>query len=362
MADIYATLSPTDLGNFAQSVQASDPYGIAGRALGQAQFDTSTWSAPTVGATAFGKAFLSGILGNMAQSNVNNQLASVVQSLPSLTSNPYGTAVPEGVNSSAYNILRGTSALNQAQMQAASKAESSKVRSGLLQSIFGKAVENGTMTPEAAITALDTGKLPASQAVDATKNPNSPQYKLDKDMADIERKYTETLLTGTAAKEAMNINRAATNILEAVKKDNPLAASTAIFEFAKLQDPTGTVREGDELRVSDPGGPLGQLARTFNEIQQKGKLTAEGKKAMRELVPLLQKNTFQQYDQIKGGMLEAAKQYGADPSRIKYVQPTDLSSYLSDLPPGTPEGAVPTGQFSRGRPVYSVNGRLWVPD
>lgn len=328
--DIYGTLSPTDLTGFAQSVQASDPYGIAGQALGAFQPDMSTWSAGTQGATAFGKAFLSSILGNYARQNTANQLSSVVQSLPSLTSNPYGTAVPEGVDSSAYNILRGTSALNQAQMQAASASKKSDTRMDLLKTIFGEGVKTGSMSPQAALEGIETGKLPFGQEVDASKNPNSNQYKFNKDIADIERKYTETLLTGTAAKEAMNINRASTNILEAIKKDNPLAAATAIFEFAKLQDPAGTVREADEMRVSDPGGPLGQLARTFNEIQSKGKLTAEAKRSMRELVPLLQKNTFDQYDQIKGGFLDAATQYGADPSRIQYVKPTDLSSYLQE--------------------------------
>lgn len=334
--NVFGSLSPADLGQFAQTIQSSNPYGIAGNALGNAQFDMSTWSAPTQGATAFGKAFLSGILGNVARQNTASQLSSVMQALPSLTTNPMGTALPEGVDSTAFNMLRGTSALNLAQTQAASAAKKTETVGDLLKTVLSEGVKTGTITPEAALEAAGTGKLPAGQEMDLSKNPNSPQYKLNKDVGDIERKYTETLLTGTAAKEAMNINRAATNILEAVKKDNPLAASTAIFEFAKLQDPTGTVREGDELRVSDPGGPLGQLARTFNEIQQKGKLTAEGKKAMRELVPVLQKNTFDQYNQIKGGFLEAAKQYGASPERIQFVKPTDLSSYLAEDVSATP--------------------------
>lgn len=325
-------LNPNDLLGFTQQVRQSDPFGIAAQSLNAFQPDTRSFSAGELGATAFGKSFLSGLLGNYANERANRQLSSVVQALPLLEKNPYGMTTPEGVDSGAFNLLRGSAILKKAQKDAVLGDEKKTAIADLWKSVVGKAVETGAMSPQAALKAIETGDTSALEATDATKNPNSPQYKLDKDLADIERKYTETLLTGTAAKEAMNINRAATNILEAVKKDNPLAASTAIFEFAKLQDPTGTVREGDELRVSDPGGPLGTLARTFNEIQQKGKLTADGKKAMRELVPVLQKNTFQQYDQIKGGMLDAAKAYGADTSRIQYVKPTDLTPYLQDTP------------------------------
>jgi len=323
-------LNPNDLLGFTQQVRQSDPYGIAASSLNAFQPDTRSFSAGELGATAFGKSFLSGLLGNYANERANRQLSSVVQALPQLNSDPYGMSTPEGVDSGAFNLLRGSAILKNAQKQAVLGDEKKTAVGDLLKSVLSEGVKAGSITPQAALKAIETGDTSALEGMDTSKNPNSPQYKFDKDLADIERKYTETLLTGTAAKEAMNINKASTNILDAIKKDNPLAAATAIFEFAKLQDPAGTVREADEMRVSDPGGPLGQLARTFNEIQSKGKLTAEAKKSMRELVPLLQKNTFQQYDQIKSGMFDAAKAYGADTSRIQYVKPTDLTSYLED--------------------------------
>jgi hypothetical protein len=146
----------------------------------------------------------------------------------------------------------------------------------------------------------------------------------------LEQEYTDKLLTGDQGKKALEINKAARNIFEALKKENPLAASTAIFEFAKLQDQAGVVREADEMRVSDPGGPLGRLAQIHNEILAKGKLTPEAKAAMRELVPIMQESTFSQYNQLRDSYLEAAKDYGANPDRIKYVRPFDVSTYFED--------------------------------
>ena len=330
--DIYGLLGSTDLQGFNQAAQAQDPYGIAGRSLQAWQPNTETWS-PGATATSFAKAFLSTYLGQQARQNAADQTNAVINVLPQLAANPLAVTAPEGVPENLFADIKGAAALRNAQRQAAGQAAKSSQLSDLVGTIFSEGVKNQTITPGEAINAAKTGDIDSllnKPSIDPLKNPKSPQYQADKDSGDIERKYTETLLTGTAAKEAMNINRAATNILEAVKKDNPLAASTAIFEFAKLQDPTGTVREGDELRVSDPGGPLGQLARTFNEIQQLGKLTKEGKAAMRELVPVLQKNTFEQYNQIKDGLLTAAKSYGADPSRVQYVKPTDLTSYLTE--------------------------------
>lgn len=158
-----------------------------------------------------------------------------------------------------------------------------------------------------------------------------------KDIMQLEQDYTDKLLTGVQAAEVVNINKATANIAQALKKDNPLAAATAIFEYAKLQDPRGTVREADEMRVSDAGGPLGQLARIHNEIMQKGKLTPDAKKNMAELLPILQNNAFAQYNQIRDSYKEALKGYGGDPDRLQFIRQAEIPAYQEDLIP-SPDG------------------------
>jgi hypothetical protein len=145
----------------------------------------------------------------------------------------------------------------------------------------------------------------------------------------LEQKYTEDLTKGPQATKVLEMNKAALNISDALKKNSPLAASTAIFEYAKLQDAIGTVREGDEMRVSDPGGPLGQLARLHNVIMQEGKLTASSKRAMAELIPILQKNSFSQYAQVADNYKKSLKGFGGDPSRLQVIEPAQIPVYES---------------------------------
>jgi len=329
-------LGSNDLLGFNQSVQQSDPYGIAGRSLAGWQPNTSTWSPMETGMGAFAKSFFSGLLGNYAQQRSADQLNSVISVLPQLKSDPMSVVAPKGVNADAFALLKGT-ALVKNQLQSAQRDQT---LAELMQKVGafspGELAQFGTAGIEKMRSIQ--GENAAYGVGQGAKNPKSPDYQVDQDLFKIEQAYTDKLLTGAQAQAAVGINKAGLNILEAIKKDNPLAASTAIFEFAKLQDPTGTVREGDEMRVSDPGGPLGQLSQIYNTIQAKGKLTEEAKGAMRDLVPVLQKNTFDQYNSLRDSYIEAAGEYGANPKRIKYIKQADYSSYLN--PPTDPSAAT----------------------
>lgn len=342
MADesLLSLISPADLAGFNNQVVQSDPFGIAGNSLASWQPNYSYMDATESGLTSFGKAFAQGLLQNYAQNNASKQLSSVINVLPQLSSDPLGTATPEGVDSSPFNLIRGSAYLNKVKRDETVKATQKATLADLFKSVGIEGIKSGTMDPKSAVDLVTTGKLPETGVVDPLANPNSPNYKVNQDLFKIEQTYTDKLLTGAEPQRVMAMNRASTNILDAIKKNNPLAASTAIFEYAKLQDPAGTIREADEMRVSDPGGPLGALAQIHNQITGEGKLTPDAKKAMRELVPMLQENTFTQYNQLRDSYLDAAKQYGANPERIKYIKPTDLSSYLTEaateqqIPPG----------------------------
>lgn len=350
MADeLIGLLSPNDLLGFSQRVEASDPYGLIGRSLQQWQPNYETFNATESFATAFGKAFLSGLATNYAQNRAADQVSKVVNVLPQLGADPYSVSAPEGVDAGPFNLLKGSAILKSEARKASAASEGQRTVGDLLKSILGEGVKAGTITPASALEAAKTGRIEevlGSSQSDALKNPNSPDYKRNQDLFKIEQSYTDKLLTGAEPQRVMAMNRAATNILDAIKKDNPLAASTAIFEYAKLQDPAGTVREADEMRVSDPGGPLGILAQIHNQITGEGKLTSDAKKSMRELVPILQENTFTQYNQLRDSYLEAAKEYGADPARIKYLKPADLSGYLTESSSGIPNEAAIKGRLS----------------
>jgi len=159
MADesVLGLLGSNDLAGFNQSVVQSDPYGIAGRSLGAWQPDMSTWSPTEVGVTSFAKSFLSGLLGNYAQQNAANQLNSVISVLPQLREEPLHVATPEGVDESAFATLKANQALKYLAAKDAAVAEKKKDISTLMNSIFGEAVKNKTLSPADAVKAIQTG-------------------------------------------------------------------------------------------------------------------------------------------------------------------------------------------------------------
>lgn len=348
-----------DLSAFQQAAAQNNFLSNLGPAINGAKFDMRYWSPGSQLAGSFGQAFLGAVLGQIGRAQVADEVAKVGAVLPDLYRNPSSVAAPEGVDESTFAPLRLRAQLKQLQQESYRQqllnemgldlfktAQSEQYKADAGAKAAGEAEKNK-------ILAANQAWRQIAWAADGTgkdyvpTNPDDPRYKINMDLFKIEQAYTDKLLTGNEAQKALNMNKAARNIMEALKKDNPIAASTAIFEYAKLQDPMGTVREADEMRVADPGGPLGQLAQIYNTIQSKGKLTPEAKIAMREIVPILQDSTFLQYNQLKDSYLEAAQQYGANPERIKYIKPLNMADYLqSEDTTGT--GATLSGSTNSG--------------
>ena len=181
MADDIYGLTSADLLGFQQGVQQSDPYGLAGRSIASWQPNTSTWSAGDTGVASFGKAFLSSILQGYAQQNAASQLASVVNVLPQLKSDPYAVATPEGVDSGPFNMLRGVSILKNAEREALGAAQTEKSKFELLKSIVPTLVDSGQLSMQQAEEAFRTGRLPSTPGMDPKDNPKSREYIKAKD-------------------------------------------------------------------------------------------------------------------------------------------------------------------------------------
>lgn len=149
--ELLGLLGVSDLNTFNQTVQASDPYGLASRSIMSWQPDYSVMSPWESGLSAFGKSFMAGMLGNVARQNAADQLASVVKVLPSLRSDPYSVATPEGVDSSAFNILRGTAIIKNEQNQEVINRENRAKEGDLLKSILPHLVNENKLTTKDAL-------------------------------------------------------------------------------------------------------------------------------------------------------------------------------------------------------------------
>jgi hypothetical protein len=170
---LLGTLSPIDLAQFSQTVQQSDPYAISGSALAQWQPNYSTMNAGQSAATAFARALGAGLLGNYAQNRTAEQLGKVVEILPQLNQNPMGTVAPEGVNSAAYNALRGNAVIRKAQRDAALVDDGNARLGNLLQAIVPDLVRTNRIDPKQALEiAASSSPKDVLQKLDTTQTVN----------------------------------------------------------------------------------------------------------------------------------------------------------------------------------------------
>jgi hypothetical protein len=157
------------------------------------------------------------------------------------------------------------------------------------------------------------------------------------DQLKIELDYTNKLTTGNEAQKLVETQTRARNVLEALKVSDPIRAATAIYGFAKILDPEGVVRKEDGTIVANPGGPAGQLASWHNTLMQKGQLTEQTKKAMREIIPDLVRSQEGAYKSLSTTLLDVATKQGARKDRIGTLPEMDLSSLIEQ------PGAIPPG-------------------
>lgn len=166
MADDYLSLlSPNDLAGFNQNVMANDPYGLIGKSLMEWQPNYSTFNAGESALTAFGKAFMGGLMQNYAQNRAADQVTKVVNVLPQLRSNPLGVGAPEGVDLGAFNMLRGSAILKNEALKETDKAKDENRIASLLGAVLPDMVKGRTLSAKDAL-AIATSENPKDAFLD----------------------------------------------------------------------------------------------------------------------------------------------------------------------------------------------------
>lgn len=338
-------LNPADLLGFTQQVRQSDPYGLAAQSLSQFQPDTRMFSAGELGATAFGKSFLSGLLGNYANERANRQLSSVVQALPQLNSDPYGMTTPEGVDSGAFNLLRGSAILKKAQKDTVLGDEKKTAVGDLLKSVLGEGVKAGTISPQAALKAIETGDMSALEGMDTSKNPNSPQYKMQKDLDEKTIALRKEFNALDPVKNFAKASQAATALAGALK-DNSKVSDQELVRYSILMiEPGMAVREGEQGAVkmsqSIPEAFRGQM---LGALSGKTELGPDVREGIKNLASRAYNSHKGLYDQANELYTKEATLQGVDPSRISYIgQAPEAASIFGGNQPAAP--AMDLGSF-----------------
>jgi hypothetical protein len=315
-------LNPNDLLGFTQQVRQSDPYGIAASSLNAFQPDTRSFSAGELGATAFGKSFLSGLLGNYANERANRQLSSVVQALPQLNSDPYGMSIPEGVDSGAFNLLRGSAILKNAQKSAVLGDEKKTAVGDLLKTVLSKSVETGAMTPQAALKALQTGDFSALEGMDQESpkaNPNSP----------LEKKTVELRTDFDKKEQVQNfnyVNRLSTQLDEILKNPKAVADSSLAKIAVQFIEPKLSVNAGEGAALAQSASIPEEYKAAINKALKGGTgLPDDVRFGLLDLARAAKVAHGKAYQQTFNLYKDEADRFGIPIERITNVLPLDLS-------------------------------------
>jgi hypothetical protein len=348
------TLSTIDLLNFNNSVLQRNPYGIASQSIGAWQPQMQTWSGAEQGVGSFAKSFLQGLLGNYAQQDAANQMASVVGTLPQLASNPMGAVAPEGVDQSAYNLLKGSAMLKKQMREENIKSALGVTDDPGIQELISKVLvkrkaDEAKGTIQGTLEGYGLGKGDnTTGAPGAELLPNSPQFLNKKRVQDEEDAARNELLTGSKypAVQKFNMTTTALSQLKDIKDLNT-ASSDIPFATLFIGGLDGSVvKEGEYARVAG-ANPL--LAKFQNQIEGALNGTSTlGVDIKRQMYGELVKT---QKGLHAAALLEAmprvstAKSRGADPINVLPF-PVDMKF---DEGPGAPQVTIPG--LNRGVPA-----------
>lgn len=269
MADTLSSLlSGADLTGFQSSVAQRDPYGIIGSGLAAFQPNYQYMNAGESLLTSFTKSFASGLLQTYVQDRAADQLKSVVDVLPQLTSDPLKTAIPEGVDSSPFNILRGTAALNKASRDEQVKAQSADLQRELRKVLGIEGLKSGALDMPGTVSYVDTGKLPEGNSIDPSKNPKSSQYQLNKDLLAEEDAARKEIAALPAVATFNQISTALPRLDQLSKINSKTSDIPFTYAFVQGMD-GGVVKEGEKLMIQG-GNPLLQAYKNAFESALNG--------------------------------------------------------------------------------------------
>jgi hypothetical protein len=350
---LSALLNSQDLNAYQEDALSNNFFAQAAPIVSGFKFNKQNWSPGQDFGISLAQSFLGGLMGNYGRSQVSDQVKKVARVLPSLYDNPLGVQAPEGLDSSAWNRLQSTAAVKKAQQEAS--------------------IQN-TMQ-ELGMTALGAGLKKKAEIIgensaygfEGADNPNSPSYKSNKDKLDSLDSIRDKFNKLPEVQSYSLVNKAAQAMAGALKDKGGPSDLELVRYAVQMIEPGMAVREGEQQAVLQSGSIPDQWKGELSKSLKNGTAISD---TVRDGLKRLASRS---YDAQKSGYEKALTYHQGLVEGRKLLQPGESISYLGDAPSAEdifgkntpsliPEGAKATGQFSKGKPVYNVNGRLWVPD
>ena len=113
----FPLLGYDDLNTFQKNVADNNLLLAFGPAVSGAKFDMRTWSPQQQVGTSFAQGFLGALMRGYGQQQVADQTRQAAALLPLLYSDPQSVQAPEGIDSNAFEALRGAAQLKRLQQE-----------------------------------------------------------------------------------------------------------------------------------------------------------------------------------------------------------------------------------------------------
>lgn len=306
-----ADISIADLEAFKDQVAANDIFSQLGDPLIGFKPQTLTIAAgdPSVGvmpkvnyinpfeqlATSFGTSLLGGLAKNYGRQQQAAQLASLSAILPKLLADPASVGTPEGVDASAFDIIKqkaiaSDAARNAKRSDAAFGAMLTNPKEALAAGkLFGVDVQKLAGLSPAPDTTASDGTTPKAEKSSTPTLDKFVQDMLNPDAAkDLEssaKELRDRVEKNTDIKDAMNMGRIYTTLADMIEDPSAVADAPFLINFVKFQDPRSIVSQNEKGAVIQESSLPSQFVSYVNKV-----LSGEGNIPLRgELLDVMGK-------------------------------------------------------------------------
>jgi hypothetical protein len=145
---------------------------------------------------------------------------------------------------------------------------------------------------------------------------------IPKDIADKEFSLTDKFNSEPSVKKFKMGNIALQEMQGLAKEESSYGDQGLISGYAKILDPESVVREGEYAVVERGGGFLDSIANRIDILKGEARLQPAQRQALISAAQALQNGRRSEYQRIRKGYEERARQYGLDPVRALGTEET----------------------------------------
>ncbi len=145
------------------------------------------------------------------------------------------------------------------------------------------------------------------------------------------------------------VRDAYSKMVEVAKEPSAAGDMSLIYGFMKLNDPGSTVREGEFATAQNSGGVDDRVRAAYNNVLRGERFNPNQRADFLKQAGAIYSSQEKQFKREFNRYSDLAKQFKADPKAVVYDRTEGL-------------GKVSVGKTPDGKPVYEIDGKLYVDE